>query len=70
MGDFLLIGAHLRIPWESGVGFIISGLCLATEWRFFQHNKCCPHWIESLRGVRIVRGRTRRARIQDERPAL
>src|SRR5712691_10519599 len=31
------------------------------EWRFFRHNKCCPRWIESLRGVRIVRGRTRRA---------
>jgi hypothetical protein len=39
----------------------VSGLCLTMEWGFFQHNKCCPRWIESLRGVRIVRGRTRRA---------
>jgi hypothetical protein len=55
------VGAHLRIPWECGVGFTVSGVCLTMEWRFFRHDKCCPRRIESLRGARIVRGRTRRA---------
>src|SRR5258708_9455230 len=60
-GDLLLIGNHLRISGESRVGFIVSGLCRTMELRFFRHNKCGPHWIESLRRVHIVRGRTRRA---------
>src|SRR5712664_3680525 len=31
------------------------------EFRFFRHNNCCLHWIESPRTARIVRGWTRRA---------
>src|SRR6266568_2694767 len=60
-GDLLLIGNHLWISGKSCVGFIVSGRYLTMESKFFRHNKCCLHWIESPRTARIVRGWTRRA---------
>src|SRR5256884_916239 len=39
----------------------VSGLYLTMEFKFFRHNNCCLHWIESPHTARIVRGWKRRA---------